>query len=202
MRTTTRALALLLITAWVGLGVAALPARAHSRLLLSSPADGATVPASPGELVLTFNEDINPEFVTVRVTDGEGGAVVDADATVTGPTVTVPVAQPIAAGSYKITYRVVSADSHPISGSTAFTIAGDPQASPSAAPSPSAEPPSRSASATPSTPQASPSPSAVAADERGTSGGTPLVVWVVGFGVLAAAVAATFHAIRRDRDGT
>ena len=35
-------------------------------------------------------------------------------------------AQPIAAGSYKITYRVVSADSHPISGSTAFTIAGDP----------------------------------------------------------------------------
>ena len=45
--------------------------------------------------------------------------------------VTLPVAQPIAAGSYKITYRVVSADSHPISGATTFTVASTGRSQPS-----------------------------------------------------------------------
>ncbi|MFW5471016.1 copper resistance CopC family protein [Knoellia sp. CPCC 206435] len=202
MRSTTRGLALLLLTAWVGLGVAALPASAHSRLLSSSPADGATVPASPTELVLTFNEDINPQFVTVRVTDGEGGDVVGAEASVDGPRVTLPVAQPIAAGSYKITYRVVSADSHPISGSSTFTVAGDPLASPSPPATPSAQDPSPSASGTAgaaATPDPSASPTAEAAPEGGTTGGTPTAVWFVVFAALAGAGAATLYAIRRDR---
>jgi hypothetical protein len=202
MRSTTRGLALLLLTAWVGLGVAALPASAHSRLLSSSPADGATVPTSPTELVLTFNEDINPQFVTVRVTDGEGGDVVGAEAAVDGPRVTVPVAEPIAAGSYKITYRVVSADSHPISGSSTFTVAGDPLASPSPAATPSAQDPSPSAPGTTgaaATSDPSPSPTAEAAPAGGTTGGTPTAVWLVVFAALAGAVAATFYAIRRDR---
>lgn len=205
MRTTTRGLALMLLTAWVGLGVAVSPASAHSRLLSSSPADGSTVPASPGEIVLTFNEDINPQFVTVRVTDGEGGDVVDAEASVAGPRVTVPVSQPVAAGSYKITYRVVSADSHPISGSTAFTVAGDPLASPSPSASTpaSTDAPSASASATTgptATPEASSPGTAAADDERGTSGGTPIGVWLIVFLALAGAVGATFYAVRRDRE--
>ena len=211
MRTTTRAVALLLLTAWVGVFVAALPASAHSRLVSSSPADRASVPTSPTEIVLTFNEDINPEFVTVRVTDGEGGDVLGSDPAVAGPKVTVPVPAPIAAGSYKITYRVVSSDSHPISGSTAFTVAGDPLASPSpsaASPrdSPSAPAPAARASsptrptATPDAPDA-PEPSDVTDTDAATgSGGTPLAVWVVVALALAGAVGATFYAIRRDRD--
>ncbi len=203
MRTTTRGLALLLLTAWVGLCVAVVPASAHSRLLSSSPADGATVPTSPGEIVLTFNEDINPQFVTVRVTDGEGGDVVGSDASVSGPRVTVPVEQPIAAGGYKITYRVVSADSHPITGSTTFTVAGDPLASPSPTATPSPDAPSPSAS---STTEAAPAPdvaaslSPAATDGDGASGGTPVAVWLIVFAALAAGVGATFYAVRRDRD--
>lgn len=204
MHTTTRGLVLLILTAWVGLGLAVPPASAHSRLLSSSPADGTTVPSSPGEIVLTFNEDINPQFVTVRVSDGEGGDVVGAEATVAGPKVTLPVAQPIAAGSYKITYRVVSADSHPISGSTAFTIAGDPLASPSPAASSSTPAPSSSTTTGPTaTPDASSAPSAATAagDQPGASGGTPIGVWLIVFGALAVAVGATFYAVRRERDG-
>lgn len=202
MLTTTRGLALLLLTAWVGLCVAVAPASAHSRLLSSSPADGTTVPTSPTEIVLTFNEDINPQFVTVRVTDGEGGDVVGADASVAGPEVTVPVAQPIAAGGYKITYRVVSADSHPITGSTTFTVAGDPLASPSPSTTPSTDAPSPSASgATGPAPTAASSASPTATtDDDGASGGTPVGVWLVVFAALAAGVAATFHAVRRDRE--
>jgi methionine-rich copper-binding protein CopC len=203
MLTTTRGLAVLLITAWVGLGVAALPASAHSRLLSSSPADGTTLPTSPAEVVLTFNEDINPQFVTVRVTDGEGGDVVGAKASVAGPEVTVPVEQPIAAGAYKITYRVVSADSHPITGSTTFTVAGDPLASPSPAVTPPAEAPSPSASGTTGptpTPDTAASAASGATDDADVSGGTPVAVWFVVFAALAAAVGATFYAVRRDRE--
>ncbi len=52
------------------------------------------------------------------------------DAKAAGAKVTLAVSEPIAAGTYSVLYRVVSADSHPISGSTKFTVAGNPQAPP------------------------------------------------------------------------
>ena len=203
MRTTTRALALLLLTALTGLTLGVLPASAHSRLISISPADGASLPTSPTELVLTFNEEVNPEFVAVRVTDSEGGDVVGEKATAAGTKVTLAVGAPIAAGTYNVVYRVVSADSHPISGSTTFSIAGDPEAAPSATASASGTPtPSATASASPSS-SASSSPSATAADDAAApasedSGGTPVWVWIIIFAALVAAIGATFYAVRRD----
>lgn len=200
MRLTTRGLALLLLSALVGLCVGVLPATAHSRLLSISPKDGASLPAPPTEIVLTFNEDVNPQFVTVRVTDGEGADVVGEDATANGPTVTLPVTDPISAGTYKITYRVVSADSHPISGSTTFDIQGDPLASPSegtASPSETSAAPSASAS----TPAATASPAAtdVAGDvDEETSDGIPAIVWVLVL-IALAAVGLMLYARSRDR---
>ncbi|MFC7489337.1 MULTISPECIES: copper resistance CopC family protein [unclassified Knoellia] len=210
MRTTTRGLVLLLLTALSGLTLGALPASAHSRLISISPADGASVPASPQEIVLTFNEPINPQFVTVRVTDGEGGEVVGEKASTQGAKVTLPVGDPIAAGTYNVVYRVVSADSHPISGSTRFTVAGDPAAPPSSPSATPSESPSGSASGA-ATPSASTSPSlasppaaseatgaAPASADTEDSGGTPLWVWFIVFVALVGAIAATFYAVRRD----
>jgi len=202
MRLTLRGLILVVLTALVGLFVGVVPASAHSRLISISPKDGASVPASPPAIVLTFNEDVNPQFVSVRVTDGEGTVVAGDDAAAQGAVVTAPVAEPMSAGTYKVTYRVVSADSHPISGSTTFTVAGDAQASPTAgSPSPSATAPEPSASA--STPEASPSPSTtdVAGDaDTAASDGPPTFVWfVLGAGVLAALGAAAI-AMRRSRN--
>lgn len=200
MRLTTRGLALLLLSALVGSGVGVLPASAHSRLLSISPKDGASLPAPPTEIVLTFNEDVNPQFVTVRVTDGEGADVVGQDATADGPRVTLPVTDPISAGTYKVTYRVVSADSHPIAGSTTFSVEGDPLASPSegsASPSETSSPPSATASSPAAT--ASPSETVVAggnADE-GVSDGIPAIVWVLVL-VALAAVSLMLYARRRD----
>ena len=202
MRLTLRGLTLVVLTALVGLFVGVVPASAHSRLISISPKDGASVPASPPAIVLTFNEDVNPQFVSVRVTDGEGTVVAGDDAAAQGAVVTAPVAEPMSAGTYKVTYRVVSADSHPISGSTTFTVAGDAQASPTAdSPSPSATAAEPSASA--STPEASPSPSTtdVAGDaDTAASDGPPTFVWfVLGAGVLAALGAAAI-AMRRSRN--
>ena len=201
----TRGFTLLLLTALVGLTLGVLPASAHSRLISISPKDGASLPGSPTEVVLRFNEPVNPQFVTVRVTDAEGGDVVGQDAAVSESTVTLPITDPIAAGTYNIVYRVVSADSHPISGSTSFTIEGDPLAPPASA-SPSTTPsPEASSTATPSAspaPTASPAASAnVSADEATSSsdgsGGTPWWVWLVVFAAAGAAIAGTFYAVRR-----
>lgn len=183
----------------LALTVGALPANAHSRLISISPKDGETLAQSPTEVVLTFNEAVNPEFVTVRITDSEGADVIDAEPTADGPKVTLPVGEPIAAGTYKVVYRVVSADSHPISGSSTFTIEGNPQ-SPPASPSPtesaSAASPSASAAATPSATPAA--PDADASDEATDSDNTPIWVWVLVFAGLLAAIGATFYAVRRD----
>ena len=197
MRLTLRGPVLLLLVALLGLAVGVLPASAHSRLISITPKDGASLPTTPTEVVLTFNETVNPQFVTVRVTDGEGTVVAE-DATASGAKVTVPVAEPLAAGSYKVTYRVVSADSHPISGSTAFSITGDGVASPTtAAPSPSASP------STSPTASAEPSPGStyIASDTQDSgSGGPSVLVWVLVVAGLAAAVAAVLYAVRSGRE--
>ena len=63
---------------------AALPM--HARLSSSTPADGATVKTAD-QVVLTFNEDVNPDFVAVKVT-GPDGPETDGDPSVDGRTVT------------------------------------------------------------------------------------------------------------------
>ncbi|EAP99730.1 putative copper resistance protein [Janibacter sp. HTCC2649] len=205
MRTTTRGLLLLLLTGFLAVGAGVMPASAHSRLISITPADGASLPASPTEVVLTFNEPIDPQFVTVRITDSEGGNVVGQDATAKGTKVTLAVSDPIAAGTYSVLYRVVSADSHPISGSTKFTVAGDPQAPPAttgttsgtasgaATPTPTA---SSSVASPPAASAATGDNAAAPADEE--SGGTPIWVWFIVFAALVAAIGATFYAVRRD----
>lgn len=116
------------------------PAYAHVELTSSTPADGATLDTAPGEVVLTFSGEINPELAEAAVTvDGKS-----ADAgpvTVKGATVTVPL--PGDEGDYRVAYRVVAADGHRVDGQLRFTAAApagnrDPAASPSEA-SPSSE---------------------------------------------------------------
>ena len=202
MRLPIRGLFLLLLAALLGLLVGVVPASAHSRLLSISPADGASVPASPAEVVLTFNEEVNPEFVTVRVTDGEGTVVAGEGAAAEGAVVTLPVTEPVPAGSYKVTYRVVSADSHPISGATAFTVEGDAQASPTspaASPSASSSAPSESGPA----PSASPGETNAAGDPTEASGdGTPAIVWIAVLVALAAGAGLVAYARNRDRSAS
>jgi methionine-rich copper-binding protein CopC len=99
----------------------------HSALVSVVPADGSTLTTGPTELVLVFNEDINPSFATLALT--RSGSIVPISAPgVAGRTVRATLADP-GPGSYRIAFRVVSADSHPISGETTFTVAGTPTAS-------------------------------------------------------------------------
>jgi methionine-rich copper-binding protein CopC len=186
----------LLAVLWWGSGYAV----AHSRLLSVAPADGARLTEAPTQVVLTFNEDVLPEFVTVRVTDGGGVARTRGEPTVEGAVVTQRLATGLGPGAYRVTYKVVSADSHPISGTTDFTVADDPATSPSPAATPrgtgtasATEAPTGTATRSPAataagstTPRPTPTASPVAQPAPSDTVGSA-TAWLAGGAVLAAA---------------
>lgn len=106
------------------LGVAG-RAAAHAALLSSSPADGAVVAAAPREVVLTFGEAVSVPPEGVRVLGPAGLRVDDrrpGHAGGDGRTARVGLAPRLAEGTYVVSWRVVSADSHPVSGGFTFSV--------------------------------------------------------------------------------
>jgi copper resistance protein C len=114
---------------------------AHTELVGSTPADGATVPVTPAEVILEFNQPVQTQFGQVAVLDASDGHHEQGDPKVIGAAVTQGV-DALAPGVYRITYRVGSADGHPVTGTLTFTIA---------AAAPSAAAPSETSSPAPST---------------------------------------------------
>lgn len=109
----------LLVAASVPL--AASGAQAHSALVSSTPADGDSISEIPDEIVLEFNEDIEPIGNEVVVTGPSGAEVATDELVVDGPVVTQPI-DVDGAGDYTVTWRVVSADGHPISGEFSYEL--------------------------------------------------------------------------------
>ncbi|WP_222269951.1 copper resistance CopC/CopD family protein [Modestobacter marinus] len=115
--------AVLLLVAFLVTGVVtAAPASAHATVISSSPADGERLQEAPAEVVVEFDEPVSLGAGYARVL-GAGGERVDAgDADVRDRTVHVPLRDGLPDASYVVTYRVVSADSHPISGAFSFVV--------------------------------------------------------------------------------
>lgn len=97
-------------------------AQAHDYLVGSTPKLSSTVTTAPKQVSLKFNDIVltrpAPPQLTVQGPDGryyETGC-----ATVADTTVVVPVALG-GAGKYTVTWRIVSADGHPVSDSLSFT---------------------------------------------------------------------------------
>jgi copper resistance protein C len=112
----------LLTLVLVGQVAAAGSASAHDYLVATSPAADGTADAAPRRVTLTFNEAVNTRFSTVRVTGPSGGVWQDGAPEVVGATVTQRLLPLGPAGPYEVTWRVVSADGHPIGGSFSFTV--------------------------------------------------------------------------------
>ena len=98
------------------------PASAHSGLRSTLPADGAQVEASPAEVVLEFDEPVSTRLSRVQVTGPAGDTWQTGEPEVSGSTVRQPLAALGPAGTYSVAYRVVSADGHPVSGTSTFTL--------------------------------------------------------------------------------
>ncbi|HYE43955.1 MAG TPA: CopD family protein [Caulobacteraceae bacterium] len=97
---------------------------AHALLVQAVPADGARLDYLPAEATLSFNEPVTP--VAVRVLDASGTPVTGPDAvTVDGSVLRIELPA-LDTGSFVISYRVTSADGHPVAGSVVFGIGGAP----------------------------------------------------------------------------
>ncbi len=96
-------------------------AAAHASLVSSDPEDGAVLAEAPYEVVLEFDESVQPEFTQVAVLDAEESHYEDGKPEVDGSIITQPVAA-MSAGDYQISYRAGSSDGHPITGVIAFTV--------------------------------------------------------------------------------
>ena len=117
-------------------------ASGHSQLVSSDPVDGSVLSAPPNQLVLTFNEALLKEAVAVAIANGAGEAVSGAVATAVGAIVTIPWPSDLPPDNYSVSYRIVSDDGHPITGSIGFSYT-------SASSSPSVAPPEATPEATP-----------------------------------------------------
>ena len=100
------------------------PALAHARLEETYPADGGTLPRSPEQVQLLFNEPIEAEFDPLKVYD-KGGDRVDEENARVSPNnrkLLVIDLEDLPEGSYTVEWRVTSADGHPVSGTCKFSI--------------------------------------------------------------------------------
>ncbi|WP_147915305.1 copper resistance protein CopC [Ruania zhangjianzhongii] len=106
-------------------------ASAHAELLSTTPEDGAVLEQAPADAVLTFNEPVQLIDGSIRLFPGDGDPLI-LDAHVSDANVVAPLPADAENGRYALSYRVVSADGHPISGAITFTIgnASDTTAAP------------------------------------------------------------------------
>jgi copper transport protein len=102
---------------------AAPSAFAHAILQESSPSNNSVVRSSPSTVSLRFNEAVETAFGSIRVYDC-GGSRVDSGKIVrpSKDSVAVKIDRRLDRGTYTVTWRVISADSHPVAGAFVFNV--------------------------------------------------------------------------------
>jgi copper transport protein len=105
--------------------VQASAAFAHASLVRAEPADGALVAEPPAALRLIFNEPVSPLVIRLIAPDG---TTTTPAATAENTTVTVKPAA-LRRGTHVLSWRVISADGHPVGGSLVFSV-GEASATP------------------------------------------------------------------------
>jgi copper transport protein len=119
-RVIRRALTAALLAAGLVLLTAA-PASAHAILLASSPSDHAHLETPPTTVSLTFNEPVDAPLGAVRVIDQNRKRVDNGDVRAVDKTVTVGL-EGIGDGCFVVSWRAISADSHPVRGAFNFSV--------------------------------------------------------------------------------
>lgn len=125
-----RLLAVLLSVTAALLLLPAAPASAHAVLVASDPADGARVEAAPAVIRLTFDEPIALPRAGAVVLSSTGDRIDRGAARLAGDgrTVEIPLRAEVPEGVYSTSWRVLSADSHVVTGSMRFGVGRDADA--------------------------------------------------------------------------
>jgi methionine-rich copper-binding protein CopC len=97
---------------------------AHAFLDRADPAVGSTVQMSPSEVRIRFTENIEPAVSSIQVFDASGKEVDKRDLHLDRSDhallhISLP---PLGVGTYKVTWRVVSVDTHVTNGNFTFRV--------------------------------------------------------------------------------
>ncbi|MBV6822801.1 copper homeostasis periplasmic binding protein CopC [Pseudomonas sp. PD9R] len=104
-------------------------AQAHPKLVSSSPLEGSTS-AAPSKIELHFSENLTTQFSGAKLimTDMPGmpNSPMGVKAGVSGgddpKTMVITPTAPLTTGTYKVEWRAVSSDTHPITGNVTFKV--------------------------------------------------------------------------------
>ncbi|MEY9935343.1 copper transport protein [Catenulispora sp. GP43] len=112
-------------------GLAGAPiASAHATVVTTDPADGALLATAPARVTVTYDEAVSLQLGALRVFAPDGSQVQVGTADHLGgkpDTASVPLKAGLKNGTYVVSWRVISADSHPVRGAWTFSI-GTPSA--------------------------------------------------------------------------
>ena len=169
---------------------------AHDQLISSSPAPDERLDKSPASITLTFSSPLLALGHEVRVVDDNAKNWVSGAAVLNRESL-VQALPELPDGGYQVSWRVVSADGHPISGSYGFRV-GSPAAAPPAA---SAGPTASQAAGVETNPAEAPGN----ANGTGAADGEGVPGWLPAAGIAAAAGLGgylVFAGLRRIRRNT
>jgi copper transport protein len=93
---------------------------AHASLVSSEPVDGSVLAQAPKTVLLRFNEAVTT--ADIKLIDAEGRARDDAAVSAHDATIEIRLPDNLPRGTQFVSYRVVSADGHPVGGSLVFSI--------------------------------------------------------------------------------
>jgi copper transport protein len=141
-RTVGSLLAVAAVLGWILLAGAP-PASAHAVLATSDPRDGSVLKTAPKQVTATFDESVALVEDSMRVLDPDGRPVAEGDPRHAGGntrTVQVGLASDLGQGTYTVSWRVVSADSHAVSGAFTFSVGKPSATGPTATATPAVDP--------------------------------------------------------------
>ncbi|HDR9358305.1 TPA: copper homeostasis periplasmic binding protein CopC [Burkholderia vietnamiensis] len=112
------------LAAAAALSLTPLAALAHGKLENAVPALGSTVDVAPESLQLTFNENLEPTFSSVKVSDANGAPVTKEKAKVdtSNPRVMTVAVPKLMSGTYTVQWAVMTADAHKTKGTYTFKV--------------------------------------------------------------------------------
>jgi methionine-rich copper-binding protein CopC len=96
-------------------------ARAHAFLDHAEPRVGNKVPAAPRQVTLWLTQKLEPAFSTITVTNSAGERVDTGKTRVSGEQMSISLRSG-GAGTYHVTWRVLSVDTHTTDGNFTFQV--------------------------------------------------------------------------------
>ena len=158
----------------------AVPASAHADLVSTTPVDGAVLESAPRTLTLSFNSTLLEGMVEVAVSNFAGELVSGVLVESVGTDAIAQWPADLPGDTYKVAYRIVSQDGHPVTGSLRFSY-------------PNSETVTAELEVTTlDDPISEPETAVPRVTEEPASDSESMLVWVLGFVALALVVAGYF----------